>query len=31
MTEEIREQSKAFMTGIEKIIPYNVLKLFSYK
>jgi hypothetical protein len=31
MTEQIRDQSKAFISGMEKIVPYEVLKLFSYK
>ncbi len=31
MTGLIRRQSKAFMRGIEKVIPYETLKLFNYK
>lgn len=31
MTEEIRDQSKAFMSGLESVIPYSTLSLFSYK
>jgi len=31
MTEGIREQSKAFMSGLELVIPYSTLSLFSYK
>jgi hypothetical protein len=31
MTENIREQSMAFMTGVEKVIPVSHLKLFNYK
>jgi hypothetical protein len=31
MTEEIRDQAKAFMSGLEAVIPYSTLSLFSYK
>lgn len=31
MTENIREQSKAFMRGLEAVIPYQTLNLYSYK
>lgn len=31
MTENIREQSKSFMSGLEMVIPYSTLSLFSYK
>ena len=31
MTEQIRPQSKAFMNGLEKVVPFDTLKLFTYK
>ena len=31
MTENIREQSLAFIEGIEKVLPANYLKLLNYK
>ncbi len=31
MTELIRDQAKAFMNGLEKVVPFETLKLFSYK
>jgi hypothetical protein len=31
MTENIREQSLAFIEGIEQVIPIHVLKLFNYR
>jgi hypothetical protein len=31
MTDEIKEQSKAFMEGLQIAIPYSTLRLFSYK
>lgn len=31
MTDEIKEQSKAFMEGLQVAIPYSTLRLFSYK
>lgn len=31
MIEEIREQTKAFMSGLESVIPYSTLSLFTYK
>ncbi len=31
MTENIREQSIAFMSGVEKVIPVNLLKLLNYR
>lgn len=29
MTETIRDQTKAFMKGLERVIPYSSLKLFT--
>jgi len=31
MTENIREQSLAFIEGVEKVIPIHALKLFNYR
>jgi len=31
MAENIREQSLAFMSGVQKVIPIEMLKLFNYK
>jgi putative N-acetylmannosamine-6-phosphate epimerase len=31
MTENIREQSMAFMAGVEKVLSVNYLKLLNYK
>lgn len=31
MTENIREQSLAFISGVEKVIPIHMLKLFNYR
>ena len=31
MTENIREQSLAFIEGLEKVVPANHLKLLNYK
>ena len=31
MTENIREQSLSFMSGVEKVIPVNMLKLLNYR
>ena len=31
MTENIREQSIAFMEGVEKVLPVKYLKLLTYK
>jgi len=31
MTENIREQSIAFMEGLEKVVPLQLLKLLTYK
>jgi hypothetical protein len=31
MTEGIREQSLAFISGVEKVVPIQMLKLFNYR
>jgi hypothetical protein len=31
MTENIREQSLAFMSGVEKVIPTTMLRLLNYR
>ena len=31
MTENIRDQSMAFMTGVEKVLTVNHLRLLNYK
>lgn len=31
MTENIREQSLAFIEGVELVIPIHALKLFNYR
>jgi|JI6StandDraft_1071083.scaffolds.fasta_scaffold19299_2 hypothetical protein len=31
MTDQIREQSRAFMQGLESVIPYSILRNINYK
>lgn len=31
MTEQIRPQAKAFMEGLEQVVPYNILKCMNHK